>query len=97
VRELVRDDALELRPVHRVEQPASDRDRGVLRIAACRERVRGGILDDVQLGCRDAESEGERLHDVTQDLLFPVGDLASATLRQDELVARVVGEERRAG
>ncbi len=64
VRELVRDHALELHPVHDLEQPGRDRERGVLRVAPGGERVRRGIVDDVELGLREARGDAEALDEV---------------------------------
>ncbi len=47
MRQLVADDALELLAIELLQQARRDRDRGVLGIAAGGERVRGGVVDDV--------------------------------------------------
>jgi len=57
VRELVAEDALELLAIELVEEAGRDRDRGVLRIPPGRERIRGGVVDDVDLRHRHAGRE----------------------------------------
>ena len=47
VRQLVGEHALELDPVHLLEQAGGDRDRRVLRVAAGGEGVRRRVVDDV--------------------------------------------------
>ena len=54
VAQLVGEHALELDPVHLLEQPGGDRDRGVLGVAAGGERVRRRVVDDVDARLRQA-------------------------------------------
>src|SRR5437773_8754538 len=69
----------------------------MLRIASGRERVRRGILDDVDLRRWDAEPERERLHDVAKLRLLARPELARLALGEDELVASEVRDQCAAG
>ena len=64
VAQLVREHAFELDPVHLLEQPGGDRDRRVLRVAAGRERVRRGIVDDVEARLRQPARDAQPLDEV---------------------------------
>ena len=90
VRELVRDDALQLLAVELLEQPGRDRDRRMLRVAAGRERVGRRVLDQVDARHRHVGRDGHLAHDVHQLRGGGLIDLSRAADRQHERVAREV-------
>jgi hypothetical protein len=97
VRQLVTDHALELDPVHRLEEPLRDRDRRMLGVAARGERVRRAFGDDVDPRLRDARGDREPLDDVVQARLVLRGDLLRPSRRQDEPVAVPIRRDRHPG
>src|SRR5437899_2603600 len=73
-------------------RPAGGHGDGVvLVIAAGREGVRAGVVDDVDLGHREAVPNRERLHDVVQLLKLPGIRFLRTDGRQDRRRAEVVG------
>ena len=84
VAELVGDDALELDPVHLLEQSGRDGDRGVLRIAAGRERVRRRVVDHVHARLGEPAGDAQPLDDVVQPgVLLRVGGVGAADGERD--------------
>ena len=81
VRELVRDDALELGPVQLVDKATRHRDRRVLGVTASGESVRGGVIDHIDTRRRDAQSDRKGLDYVPQLRLFAWCELARLALR----------------
>ena len=94
VGQLVAHDALELLPVELLEQAGRDRDRCVLRVATGREGVRGGVVDDVDLGHRRVRRDRQLLDDVHELRRGRLVDLVRAGHLEDEGVA---GEVRARG
>ncbi len=94
MRELVRDHAFHLGAVELVDQATRDGDRCVLRITARGERVRRGVIDQIDTRRGDAKSDRKGLDNVPELRLLPRRELARLALREDELVA---GEIRRSG
>ena len=82
--------ALELDPVHHVEQPGGDRERRVLRVAAGGERVGRGVVDDVEPRLREPGRDAQALDQVVvAAVLGLVGGLGPAG-RDRDLVGVVV-------
>ena len=94
VAELVGEHAFELDPVHLLEQAGGDRDRRVLRVPAGRERVRRGVVDDVEPRLRQPGRDAQALDEVVvAPVLGPVGRLR-ATRGERDLVGVEVRDER---
>ena len=90
VRELVRDDALQLLTCQRRQQPGGHGDRRMLGVAAGREGVGCGVVDEIEARRRQVRGERELVHDVPQLRLLAVGQRARARRRQhDRVAARV--------
>ena len=86
VAELVREHAFELDPVHLLEQPGRDRDRRVLRVAAGRERVGRGVVDDVEPRLREPARDAQPFDEVVvAGVLLRVGRLARGSSRSATL------------
>ena len=79
--------------VHQVEEAGRDRDRRVLGVAAGRERVGLGAVDDVQAGHRQAGPSGERCDDLAEARQLVGAELAGAVRLQGERVALPVDED----
>ena len=77
VRQLVADDALELLAIELLEEAGRDRDRRVLRIAAGREGVRRGVVDDVDRRHRHVGRDRQLAHDVHELRRGGLVDLAA--------------------
>jgi len=92
VGQLVGEDARELAVVHEIEQTGRDRDGGVLGIAAGRERVRLGPVDDVQAGHRQAGPLRERGDDLAEAGELVGAQLAGPVRLQGERVTLPVDE-----
>ena len=71
VRQLVRDHAFELVLAEHLQDPFGRRHRGVLGIAAGRERVRRRVRNDVDLRHRQAGLLREPLGDLVERMLGP--------------------------
>ena len=92
VRQLVRDDALELDAVHLLEQAGRDRQGRVLGVPAGRERFGGGVVDHVQAGLREPGCDAQALDEVVvAAVLGPSAGFARLAARRD-----AVGEPVRA-
>ena len=73
VAQLVGQHALELDPVHLLQQPGGDGDGGVLGVAPGGEGVRGGVVDDVDAGLRQPAGDAEPLDQVVQPGVLAAG------------------------
>ena len=78
--QLVGEHALELDPVHLLEQPGRDGDRGVLRVAAGGERVRRRVVDDVDPRLGQAAGDAQPLDEVVAAACTPCGSAGLARL-----------------
>ena len=100
VRHLVGDHALQLVPVHRLQEARRDRDGCVGRVAAGRERVRVGLVDEVH--ARHRLAGGDRhLRDHVHELLDARGGVlgfhrAARSSRRGPPGRRKVADPRRA-
>jgi len=95
VRELVRDDALQLQLRQLAEQAGGDGDGGVSWVAAGGEGVGRVLLDHVDAGHGLAGADAEVLHDVVEVGVFLLRHLPRLRDAQHEAVARAHGPEAR--
>ena len=95
VAQLVGHDALELLAVQLLQQAGGDGHRCVPGIAPRRERVGGGVVDEVHPGHRQAGRHRQLLDDVPQLRHLLGGHLARPGRREHERVTHVVAGERR--
>ncbi len=86
-------DALELVLAHHPEDALGDRHRGVLRVPAGGEGIRGLLRDDVDLRHRDAGPGGQGADDAIETGRLGLIDRPGAVHGQDDLVGEPVGAQ----